>query len=117
MNFGSGKPPTYSDSRLNMALFGSSAAAPAPSKSQEIKDQLQSQISQELAVLNATALVDKITENCFEKCIHDPQASISPQQSGCVDQCLGKYLRSWNVISKSYITRIQQSSSNPPNGI
>ncbi|KAK7678173.1 hypothetical protein QCA50_018851 [Cerrena zonata] len=71
-----------------MALFGSSAAAPAPSKSQEIKDQLQSQISQELAVLNATALVDKITENCFEKCIHDPQASISPQQSGCVDQCL-----------------------------
>lgn len=94
-----------------MALFGSSTATAASTQSQQVKQQLQDQISQELAVANATELVNKITENCFEKCIHQPLGTISPQEDGCVNQCLEKYMRSWNVISKSYITRIQQSKN------
>ncbi|EAZ63555.1 hypothetical protein PICST_37361 [Scheffersomyces stipitis CBS 6054] len=94
-----------------MALFGSSSsAAPAPA-SKSLKQEIQDQISQELAVANATELVSKITENCFEKCISQPGTSLNGQEDFCVNQCLEKYMRSWNVISRAYITRIQQSSS------
>ena len=69
---------------------------------------LKSQIQQELAVVNATELVNKVSENCFEKCL------MAPYQEGndpCIDQCLAKYMRSWNVISKTYIARIQNAST------
>lgn len=89
-----------------MALFGSSAA-PA-SQPLQVKQQIQDQISQELAVANATELVNKITENCFDKCIHQPQQTLTAQENGCINQCLEKYMRLWNVVSKSYISRIQQ---------
>lgn len=80
----------------------------APAASGNIKDQLKSQIAQELAVANATELVSKVTENCFEKCLDAPYNNT---QEGCVDQCLAKYMRSWNAISKAYISRIQQAST------
>ncbi|OBA22241.1 hypothetical protein METBIDRAFT_31174 [Metschnikowia bicuspidata var. bicuspidata NRRL YB-4993] len=98
-----------------MALFGSSTTSAAPAVTQlsnQIKTQLQEQIAQELAVANATELVNKITQNCFDKCIDQPQDLISPQQNTCVSQCLEKYMRSWNVISKTYISRIQNEKAN-----
>ena len=98
-----------------MALFGTPSTAtgntPNAVQSQQLKQQIQDQISQELAVANATELVNKITENCFEKCISNPGPMMNGQEDGCVNQCLEKYMRSWNVISKSYITRIQQNQN------
>ncbi|KAK6454950.1 Tim10/DDP family zinc finger-domain-containing protein [Scheffersomyces xylosifermentans] len=99
-----------------MALFGSTSigstsSANSASKSQQLKQEIQDQIAQELAVANATELVSKITENCFEKCIVNPSVALNAQEDYCVNQCLEKYMRSWNVISKAYITRIQQSSA------
>lgn len=97
-----------------MAFFGTSSPAanadPADAKSQKIKQDIQNQISQELAVANATELVNKITDNCFEKCISQPGSMLSNGEEGCINQCLQKYMRSWNVISKAYIARIQESS-------
>lgn len=92
-----------------MALFGGSSAAPL--LADKVKTQLQEQIGQELAVANATELVNKITQNCFDKCILQPQDQITPQQDGCINQCLEKYMRSWNVISKTYISRIQKEKA------
>ncbi|KAG0685651.1 protein translocase subunit [Kluyveromyces marxianus] len=101
--------------RTNMALtsiFGGSSSSAQPKAStstNDVKTQLKSQISQELAVANATELVNKVTENCFEKCLNAPYTTT---QDNCVDQCLAKYMRSWNAISKAYIARIQQASVN-----
>lgn len=69
---------------------------------------LKAQIQQELAIANATELVNKVGENCFEKCLTSPYSS---NNDVCIDQCLAKYLRSWNVISKTYIARIQEASN------
>ncbi|KAF5092254.1 hypothetical protein D0Z00_004672 [Geotrichum galactomycetum] len=81
------------------SIFGSSssanagasaAATPAPAvnlNSAQIKKQIQDQISQELAVANATELVN------------------------CTKQCMEKYMHAWNTVSRSYITRIQQASA------
>lgn len=94
------------------SIFGgssSSSGTPATSSPSDVKTQLKSQISQELAIANATKLVNKVTENCFEKCLNAPYAA---SQDNCVDQCLAKYMRSWNAISKAYINRIQQASVN-----
>ncbi|RLV96216.1 Mitochondrial import inner membrane translocase subunit TIM13 [Spathaspora sp. JA1] len=98
-----------------MGLFGSSSSSSAPvdtttTKSQQIKQDIQNQISQELATANATELVRTITENCFDKCIYNPSDSLSSQEDKCIAQCREKYMRSWNVISKSYISRIQEAT-------
>ena len=73
-----------------------------------VTNKVKSQISQELAVANATELVNKVTENCFEKCLNSPYTD---RNEPCVDQCLIKYMRSWNIVSKAYISRIQQAST------
>lgn len=98
------------------SIFGGSA----PSQQQTVNSgsgsnlsggvtgKVKSQISQELAVANATELVNKVTENCFEKCLHSPYTD---RNEPCVDQCLIKYMRSWNIVSKAYISRIQQAST------
>ncbi|EER35405.1 hypothetical protein CTRG_00144 [Candida tropicalis MYA-3404] len=87
------------------------STSPASSKSQQIKTELQNQISQELAAANATELVRTITENCFEKCILIPKDTLSPNELTCIAQCREKYMRSWNVISKAYVGRIQQEQN------
>ncbi|SCU85805.1 LADA_0D09824g1_1 [Lachancea dasiensis] len=96
------------------SIFGGAApsqqqTAPASTaKAVNVKEQLKTQIAQELAVANASELVNKVTENCFEKCLTSPYSS---GEEGCVDQCLAKYMRSWNVVSKAYVARIQQAST------
>lgn len=87
------------------------SSSTASSKSQQIKTELQNQISQELAAANASELVRTITENCFEKCILIPKDTLSPQELTCIAQCREKYMRSWNVISKAYVGRIQQEQN------
>ncbi|CCH62497.1 hypothetical protein TBLA_0H02110 [Henningerozyma blattae CBS 6284] len=76
--------------------------------SNPISDQLKAQISEELAIVNATELVNKATENCFELCMNKPYTD---KNELCVDQCLKKYMQSWNSISKAYLDRIQQASA------
>ncbi|RCK58987.1 Mitochondrial import inner membrane translocase subunit TIM13 [Candida viswanathii] len=101
----------WSSSSSSSNSTDASATTAASSKSQEIKAQLQSQISQELAAANATELVRTITENCFDKCILIPKDTLSPQELTCIAQCREKYMRSWNVISKAYVGRIQQEQN------
>lgn len=82
--------------------------AGSPTASSAVTEQLKNQIAQELAIANATELVNKVTENCFEKCLTSPYSN---GNEACVDQCLAKYMRSWNVVSRAYISRIQQAST------
>ena len=96
--------------KASMALFGKKSEEPVVSKeSQKLMKELQDQIAQELAVANATELVSKISENCFAKCIPSPGPQMTAAEDNCINQCQEKYMRAWNVISKAYITRIQQS--------
>lgn len=98
------------------SIFGGSApsqqqtvsSSPQLSSADGLTSQVKTQISQELAVANATELVNKVTENCFEKCLKSP---FSERNEPCVDECLVKYMKSWNIVSKAYIARIQQASA------
>lgn len=83
--------------------------AASTSSQSEVTEQLKSRISQELAIANATELVNKLTENCFNSC---QKAPYNMQDNDCIDKCLAKYMRSWNVVSQAYVKRIKQASEN-----
>ncbi|KAK9473340.1 TIM13 mitochondrial intermembrane space protein-like protein [Dipodascopsis tothii] len=93
------------------SLFGGSSAPAAPANPAvaEAKAKLQAQIAQSLAVANARELVEKITSNCFSKCVPQPGPQLTAAESDCLAKCADKYMVSWNLVSKAYISRIQQA--------
>ncbi|CAK9441246.1 uncharacterized protein LODBEIA_P51150 [Lodderomyces beijingensis] len=99
------------NSTRKAAEDSASATEPAIStQAQKITAELKQQISQELAAANATELVRTITENCFDKCVETPKGFLDAEENSCIAQCREKYMRSWNVISRAYIARIQEQS-------
>ncbi|RPA87624.1 mitochondrial import inner membrane translocase subunit tim13 [Ascobolus immersus RN42] len=85
----------------------------APVSSQEEKKKaLMERIAQEQSIANARALVAKINENCFDKCIPKPGSKMSSSDESCVTKCLEKYMTVWNTVSSEYIKRIQTERNN-----
>ncbi|KAK9240132.1 Tim10/DDP family zinc finger-domain-containing protein [Lipomyces kononenkoae] len=80
------------------------------SNANSIKENLQAQILQEIALSNATELISKISNNCYEKCILTPGSSLSAADTACLDQCSEKYIQAWNIISRRYLARVQSDS-------
>ncbi|KAK8194678.1 Tim10/DDP family zinc finger-domain-containing protein [Phyllosticta capitalensis] len=72
------------------------------------KTALMQQVRQEAAIANARALVDKLNEHCFERCIPTPGSSMSSGEKQCFSACLEKYMNAWNVVSRQYVQRLQQ---------
>lgn len=98
------------------SIFGSSkplspASGLNATQNSQVKKQVEEQISQELAMVHANELVSKLTDNCFQRCILQPSSSLTGVEETCVSQCMEKYMRAWNVISRSYISRIQQGGA------
>ncbi|GMG21044.1 unnamed protein product [Ambrosiozyma monospora] len=96
------------DNAPSITSTGTPTPAAADPRSQQIKNELITKVSQEIATANATALVNALTENCYKLCIFKPASSLSAEENKCIDDCSAKFMRSWNLISKSYITRINQ---------
>ncbi|KAL1966100.1 hypothetical protein VTN77DRAFT_4848 [Rasamsonia byssochlamydoides] len=105
-----------------MPLFGGSSSssgtsAPTDTTSADLKTALMQQVQAEAAVNNARALIGKINENCFERCIPNPGSSLSSQESTCLSQCMEKYISMWNTTSRAYIARLGQESKKMGGGM
>ncbi|KAK6528401.1 protein translocase subunit [Arthrobotrys megalospora] len=74
---------------------------------QSKKQAWMDKIRQEAAVEQARALIDKVSDNCFEKCVPKPGSSLTSGETTCINQCMEKYMSAWNVVSRKYIERIQ----------
>ncbi|KAK6535472.1 protein translocase subunit [Orbilia ellipsospora] len=72
------------------------------------KQQWMDKIRQEAAVDQARALIDKVSENCFEKCVPKPGGDLSKGETTCINLCMEKYMSAWNTVSRKYIERIQR---------
>lgn len=93
------------------------------------KDQLMTEVKQQIAVANAQELVtvsllqnvsleiyskslidifliQKITEKCFKKCVTKPGTSLGGSEQKCIAMCMDRFLDSWNLISRTYVRRI-----------
>ncbi|KAL2753358.1 hypothetical protein ACRALDRAFT_2110314 [Sodiomyces alcalophilus JCM 7366] len=82
--------------------------------SSSVKDALMKQVLQEANMANARVLIEKLQENCFQKCVPKPGSSLSSSETTCMTSCIEKYMAAWNQVNSSYIARIRQESGKQP---
>ncbi|KAI9638873.1 putative mitochondrial import inner membrane translocase subunit tim13 [Dioszegia hungarica] len=92
------------------SFFGGGAASSAGASSDmnARKEQMKQQIQQELAVANAQQLITKINENCFEKCVKSPSASLTSSEEQCLGRCMNLYMSAFDQVSRSYVARVSK---------
>ena len=72
---------------------------------------IENAITTQTALINAKYLITKINENCFEHCVPDPGNSLSAKEQTCLSTCMEKYIDGWNVVSKTYVARLQKEGA------
>ncbi|KAJ2603136.1 protein translocase subunit [Coemansia sp. RSA 1721] len=76
------------------------------------KEEVKQQVRKEMAMANAQELVNNINKNCYEMCLSkNPGTSLSTSDDSCLARCMDKFLASWDVVSRAYVTRVQQEGS------
>ncbi|CZT24914.1 probable mitochondrial import inner membrane translocase subunit tim-13 [Ramularia collo-cygni] len=78
----------------------------------DAKQQIMDQVRQQAALQNARALVEKVNEHCFERCVPKPGSSLSSGETTCYTACMEKYMKSWNIISQQYLNHVQKGVGN-----
>ncbi|KAL2213422.1 hypothetical protein CC79DRAFT_1391374 [Sarocladium strictum] len=75
--------------------------------SASVKQQLMQKVQVEAQTANLRMLLEKIQENCFEKCVPKPGASLSSGEQTCVTTCMEKYMQAWNQVNSAFINRVR----------
>ncbi|RJE20889.1 hypothetical protein PHISCL_06785 [Aspergillus sclerotialis] len=91
-----------------MALFGSGSSS--NQSQQDAKAAIIKQVQAEAAVTNARALISRVNEHCFEHCIPKPGSTMSSSEESCLSNCMEKYISMWNVVNRTYVSRISSES-------
>lgn len=77
----------------------------------EKKEAIIDRIRRDVAMANATQLLEKINSNCFEKCVTKIGSRLESGDEKCLSNCADKYMNSYNIVSRSLIGRLQKESS------
>ncbi|CAG7734751.1 unnamed protein product [Allacma fusca] len=56
------------------------------------KDELMDQVKQQIAVVNAQELLQKMTDKCFRKCVTKPGSSLDSGEQKCIAMCMDRDL-------------------------
>ncbi|KNZ72114.1 Mitochondrial import inner membrane translocase subunit Tim13-B [Termitomyces sp. J132] len=64
------------------------------------------QVRTEIALANAQELINKANEQCYTKCVTKPGESLSNSEQTCLSRCLDRYLEAFNIVSRTYTSRI-----------
>ncbi|KAG0014271.1 protein translocase subunit [Podila clonocystis] len=91
-----------------MSDYGNYGGSSMEAKKQQVMDQVRS----ELALANAQELINKINEKCFAKCVLKPGSSLDSSEQACLSKCMDRYMEAWNIVSRTYINRVQRESQN-----
>ena len=76
------------------------------------KEELMDQVKQQIAIANAQELLTKMSEKCFKKCINKPGTALDNSEQKCIAMCMDRYMDAWNLVSRTYSTRIQRERNN-----
>nr|CUU97752.1 hypothetical transcript [Hymenolepis microstoma] len=76
------------------------------------RTQIMEQMKAEVAIASARDLMDQLTNKCFEKCITRPGTSLDNSEQKCLSNCMDRYMDSMNFVSKVFLARLRQESSN-----
>ncbi|KAH6998702.1 Tim10/DDP family zinc finger-domain-containing protein [Ilyonectria robusta] len=80
--------------------------------SSAVKQAVMKQVLAEANMANARVLIEKLQENCFDKCIPKPGSSLSSGEQTCMTSCMEKYMAAWNQVNSAYIARLRQEQAN-----
>lgn len=75
------------------------------------REQLMSQVKQQIALANAQELLQKMSEKCYKKCIAKPGTTLDNSEQKCIAMCMDRYMDTWNLVSRVYSQRLQRESS------
>ncbi|GFN75618.1 mitochondrial import inner membrane translocase subunit tim13 [Plakobranchus ocellatus] len=89
----------------------SSNALPGGKMDSASKEQLMSQVKQQIALANAQELLQKMSEKCYKKCISKPGTTLDNSEQKCIAMCMDRYMDTWNLVSRVYGQRLQRESS------
>ncbi|WOO86145.1 Mitochondrial import inner membrane translocase subunit TIM13 [Vanrija pseudolonga] len=92
------------------SLFGGSSSGATPSQKEQA-EQIKLQVQQELAAAGAQQLINKITENCFAKCVTRPGPTLGSSEERCLSQCMVLYMAAFDQTSRSYVARVSRERS------
>ncbi|KAH9925542.1 Tim10/DDP family zinc finger-domain-containing protein [Fomitopsis serialis] len=90
------------------SLFGSSGKSTPPPDMATRKQAFMDSYRQEMALTNAQELMTKCNEKCFAKCVAKPGSSLSGSEQTCLSNCLQRYMEAFNIVSRTYISRVQK---------
>lgn len=54
------------------------------------KDELMSQVRQQMIIANTQELLSKMTEKCFKKCISKPGSELDNSDQKCIAMCMDR---------------------------
>ncbi|KAG5456078.1 MAG: Tim10/DDP family zinc finger-domain-containing protein [Olpidium bornovanus] len=74
------------------------------------KDEIMTQVRNELAVANAQELIHKMNHNCFKACCPRPGVKLDTSEQSCLNKCADRYMEAWNIVSKTYVKRVQSEA-------
>ena len=107
--------PTNTEIPPAPSPFGDTSASLSPSPSNasspQIRARLQNAVVQQTNIINAKYLISKVNENCFDKCVPYPGSSLSSKEQTCLSGCMEKYIEAWNVVSRTYVGRLQKEGA------
>uniref|UniRef100_A0A0B7BGE1 Mitochondrial import inner membrane translocase subunit n=1 Tax=Arion vulgaris TaxID=1028688 RepID=A0A0B7BGE1_9EUPU len=75
------------------------------------KDQLMTQVKQQIALANAQELLQKMSDKCYKKCISKPGSTLDNSEQKCIAMCMDRYMDIWNLVSRVYGQRLQREST------
>ncbi|XP_078699108.1 mitochondrial import inner membrane translocase subunit Tim13-B-like [Branchiostoma floridae x Branchiostoma belcheri] len=72
------------------------------------RDELMDQVKSQIAIANAQELLQKMSDKCFKKCVTKPGTSLDNSEQKCIAMCMDRYMDAWNIVSRTYSTRLQR---------
>lgn len=72
------------------------------------KEEIIQRVKSELAVAQAQELINKTHDKCFAKCVPKPGPAFTDAEQTCMKRCIGRYMDAFNIVSKTYVTRINE---------
>lgn len=56
--------------------------------------------------------LQKVTDKCFRKCIGKPGTEVDSSEQKCLAMCMDRYMDTIQLVSKTYVNRLQKERSN-----
>merc|ERR1712216_550866 len=72
------------------------------------------QVAQQQMVMQA--VIEKISETCFKKCVAKPGTSLSSYESECASNCVRRYMDSKRLIAERLTQSAQQAQQQAGGG-